>query len=158
MQRSRLRRYLGLIVFLALCFGAAIPGAIFPTGEWYAQLTKPALTPPGWVFGPVWTLLYFMMAVSAWLVWSNPGLPKARMPLILFIVQLALNASWSCVFFGAHSIGLALVNIIVLWTAILATLILFWRLRKLSGALLVPYLLWVSFAAYLNIGLWRLNS
>ena len=157
MQRTRARLILGLIVSLAVCFAAAIPGAVFPTGQWYAQLAKPALTPPNWVFGPVWTLLYLMMAVAAWLVWSDPSPPRARIPLIVFVVQLVLNAAWSCLFFGLHSIGLALADIVVLWATILATLISFWRLRKLAGALLIPYLLWVSFAGYLNIALWRLN-
>jgi translocator protein len=122
------------------------------------SLEKPAFNPPSWVFGPVWTVLYAMMAVAAWLVWREAGFGGATAALSLFFVQLALNLAWSGIFFGLRQPGWALVEIAVLWAAILATMILFFRHSTLAGWLLVPYLLWVSFASVLNAALWRLNS
>ena len=112
-----------------------------PPGEWYGSLIKPALTPPAWIFGPVWTLLYTMMAMAAWLVWRRHGLADAIGPLGLFLGQLALNALWSFFFFGLQRPGLAFIDIVALWVAILATLIAFWRSHPLAGLLLLPYLL-----------------
>jgi tryptophan-rich sensory protein len=120
-------------------------------------LVQPALTPPGWVFGPVWTLLYIMMGVAAWLVWRRYGLAGAFWPLGLFILQLGLNALWSYLFFGLKNPGLAFLDIVALWLAILATLIAFWHYYPPAGQLLLPYLLWVTFAVYLNLQFWRLN-
>jgi translocator protein len=154
---TRLKLYCGLIVFLMVCFSAAGVGSIFLPGDWYASLAKPLLNPPAWIFAPVWSGLYLMMAVSGWLVWANPGFPAVRNPLILFSTQLLFNASWSWIFFGLHSIGLALLDSVILWLLILVTLVFFWRLRKIAGVLLIPYLLWVSFALYLNIAFWALN-
>ena len=151
------RIYGMLAVFILLCLAVGGSGAAFPPGEWYRQLAKPPLNPPAWVFGPVWTLLYILMGVSAWLVWLRPGLPAARIPLLLFAAQMALNGAWSWIFFGSHQVGLALIDIVLLWAAITATLISFWRIRKPAAVLLIPYLLWVSFATYLNAALWRLN-
>ena len=152
-----LRIYGMLAVFILICLAVGGSGAAFPPGEWYRQLAKPPLNPPAWVFGPVWTLLYILMGVSAWLVWLRPGLPAARIPLLLFAAQMALNGAWSWIFFGFHQVGLALIDIILLWAAIAATLISFWRIRRPAAVLLIPYLLWVSFATYLNAALWRLN-
>jgi tryptophan-rich sensory protein len=152
------RSVLGLVVALALSFGAAYIGSRFPVDDWYAELSKPSWNPPNWLFGPVWSVLYLLMAIAAWLVWREGGLAGAAVPLGLFVVQLALNAAWSWIFFGRHELGLALIEILVLWAAIVATMIAFWRVRPLSGILLVPYLLWVTFAAFLNFTLWRLNS
>jgi tryptophan-rich sensory protein len=149
--------WIGLIFWLAVTFSAAWIGSWFQPGEWYAGLVKPALTPPAWIFGPVWTLLYAMMAIAAWLVWRRYGWTNAIGPLSLFLGQLALNALWSYLFFGLQRPGLALLDIIALWLAILATLMAFWRSHPPAGLLLLPYLLWVSFATYLNFQFWLLN-
>ncbi len=126
--------------------------------SWYAAIEKPAFTPPGWVFGPVWTTLYILMGVAAFLIWRR-GLrsPTVQVALGWFLGQLVLNALWSPVFFGWHRIGLALVIILLLWAAIVMTLYGFSRVSKVAAGLLVPYLLWVSFAAVLNASIWWLN-
>lgn len=164
-----MRSFLVLVLFLGLCFGTAAFGGQFVPGEWYAALAKPAWNPPAWVFAPVWTLLYAMMAVAGWLVWRSGEVarsgsaieagqgPSRSLALGVFVLQLGLNGAWSWLFFGLHRPGLALAEIVVLWLAILATTVLFWRRRPLAGALLVPYLIWVAFAAALNFALWRLN-
>ncbi len=124
---------------------------------WYETLNKPSWTPPNWVFGPVWTTLYILMGVAAWLVWRRGGFAAAALPLSLFLVQLALNAAWSGIFFSWHRPGLAFLEIVILWFAILATLVLFWREKPAAGWLLVPYWLWVGYAAALNGAIWRMN-
>jgi benzodiazapine receptor len=149
--------WIGLGVWVAVTFAAAWIGSRFQPGDWYAGLIKPALTPPARVFGPVWTLLYVMMATAAWLVWRKHGLANAIGSLGLFLGQLVLNALWSYLFFGLQRPGLAFLDIVVLWLAILATLVAFWRSHPAAGVLLLPYLLWVSFATYLNFQFWRLN-
>jgi tryptophan-rich sensory protein len=153
-----MRVWIGLVVFLAVVFAAASFGAIFQPGTWYAGLTKPSWNPPSWVFGPVWTVLYVLIAVAAWLVWKDRGsIAAAAAPLTAWLVQLVLNALWSWLFFGMHRPGLALMDIALLWIAIVVTIVLFWGVRPVAGALLVPYLAWVSFATALNAALWRLN-
>lgn len=149
------RRWLALVGFLALSFVGALPGAAFPPGEWYAELSKPSWTPPSWVFGPAWTTLYCMMGVAAWLVWRERGLRSRELG--AWGVQLALNALWTPLFFGLRRPDLAFVEIVLLWLAVAATLTLFLRARRLAGLLLVPYLAWVSFAAALNAALWSAN-
>lgn len=151
-------RWLALAGWIGLCFAAAAPGGWFMPGEWYATLKKPAWNPPGWIFGPVWSALYTMMAVAAWRVWQLGGWAGQRRPLLLFLAQLALNALWTPLFFGWHRAGLAFAEIVLLWLAIAATLIRFSRVSRSAAWLLVPYLAWVSFAAVLNFTLWRLNS
>jgi tryptophan-rich sensory protein len=121
------------------------------------QLVLPSWAPPPSVFGPVWTVLYALMAIAAWLVWRIGGFRAARMALILFLAQLAINALWSWLFFGWHLGGLAFADVLALWALIVATLISFWRVRPLAGALLIPYLAWVSFASVLNYAVWQLN-
>jgi tryptophan-rich sensory protein len=161
MKPNALQQGIGLAVFVLVCFGAAGLGGIVTTPNiptWYAGLVKPAWTPPGWVFGPVWFVLYLSMAVAAWLVWRQGGLQAARVPLGLFAVQLALNAAWSWLFFGLRDPGLALIDVILLWSAICATTITFWHRSWIAGVLFVPYLAWVSFAAVLNFAIWRLNG
>ena len=148
---------LALAGWVTLCFGAASLGALFPPGEWYGSLRKPVWTPPAWVFGPMWTLLYLMMGVAAWMVWRRGGWRAQRLPLGCFLVQLALNAAWSPLFFGLHRPDLALADILFLWLAIAATLAAFWFRTRLAALLLLPYLAWVSFAALLNLALWQLN-
>ncbi len=127
-------------------------------GEWYASLAKPSWNPPSSVFGPVWTILYLLMGVAAWMVWREAGFSGARRALTLFIVQLVLNALWSYLFFGLQQPMVAFIEIIVLWCAILATILAFWPVSRTAGALLIPYLCWVSFASALNYQLWRLNG
>jgi tryptophan-rich sensory protein len=149
---------LRLVISIAACLGVAALGALFTMPAlrpWYAGLSKPRWTPPNWLFGPVWTILYIAMAVAAWLVWQRTGLMER--PMKLFLLQLALNAAWSGVFFGLHSPGAAFAEIVALWFAILATSIEFWKTAPAAGWLLLPYLIWVSYAAALNFSIWRLN-
>jgi translocator protein len=148
---------LELIACLVLVFGVAAIASRFTPGPWYAQLAKPAWNPPAWLFAPVWTFLYAAMAFAAWVVWRQAGWPAAAFPLGLFLVQLALNGAWSWIFFGLHRPGLALIEISALWVAVLATLIPFGQISTAAGALFIPYLAWVTFAAVLNAALWRLN-
>ena len=155
---SPTRSVLGLVAAVVITFSAAYINSSFPVDDWYDELTKPAWNPPNWLFGPVWGVLYLLMAIAAWLLWRKSGLAGAAVPLGLFVLQLALNAAWSWLFFGRHQLGLAFIEILVLWGAILATIIGFWRLNPISGILLVPYLLWVTFASVLNFTLWRLNG
>ncbi len=159
-ERSIVRNTLGLIVSLLLCYSVAGLGGWWTAGavsSWYPTLQKPPLNPPNWVFGPVWSLLYTMMAIAAWLVGKRVGLTGGRVPLGLFVLQLVLNLAWSGLFFGMKSPTLGAIDIILLWSAILATTITFWKVNKAAGALMTPYLLWVSFATYLNLGIWWLN-
>jgi tryptophan-rich sensory protein len=158
---NRSTQWIGLVVLIAICFAAAGLGSLVTTPripDWYAGLAKPTWTPPNWIFGPVWSCLYLMMAVAAWLVWRQAGLTGAKLPLALFAIQLALNSLWSALFFGLQNPGVAALEIVLLWVAILATLIAFWKRSPWAGGLLVPYLGWVSFAAALNVAIWRLNA
>ena len=152
---------IALAAFFALTFSAAGIGSAFTARSvrtWYLTLRKPAGNPPAAYFGPVWTALYFLMATAAWNVWRvGDGWTGASSAITTFLIQLVLNAAWSVIFFGMRSPGLAFIEIILLWTAILATVLQFWCISTLSGALLVPYLAWVTYAAYLNAGIWRLN-
>lgn len=154
---NKARTILGFIGWLAACFAAAGAGVLFMPGAWYASLQKPAWNPPAWLFGPVWTALYTMMALAAWLVWRRGGFAAQRRPLVLFLVQLVFNAAWTPLFFGLHQPGLAFAEILLLWLAIVATVAAFWRADRAAAWLLVPYLAWVSFAAALNFTLWQLN-
>ena len=154
------RNALGLLFFLFVCYGAAAIGALFTLSEvttWYAGLAKPAWAPPNWLFGPVWNVLYGMMAVAGWLAWRRVGPAGAERALALFGVQLVLNAAWSGLFFGRHRPDWAFAEIVVLWAAILATTVALWRVHRRAGLLFVPYLLWVTFAAGLNYAIWSLN-
>lgn len=144
--------------WLALCFAASGTAVFVSVDGWYDGLVKPAWNPPAWLFGPVWTALYVTMAVAAWLVWREGGWRAQRGPLGLFLAQWALNALWTPLFFGLHQPGLAFAEILVLWAVLAMTVRAFWRVRRGAGLLLVPYLAWVSFAAFLNFTLWRLNS
>ena len=151
------RHWQALAGWLLICFMAAAFGGIFMPGKWYASLNKPVWNPPGWLFGPVWTALYTMMAIAAWLVWKRGGWAAQKGPLGLFLTQLALNAAWTPLFFGLKNPPLAFGEIILLWLAIAATLVSFRHVNKAAGWLLAPYLAWASFAALLNFTLWRLN-
>jgi tryptophan-rich sensory protein len=152
---THVRSALVLVGLILVTFCAPLAGMFSPPGDWYASLNKPEWNPPSWIFGPVWTALYLMMAIAGWLVWRSDGW---RRPLWLYFTQLALNAAWTPVFFGAREIGWALAVILVLWMAILVTLLAFLRVSKAGGWLLAPYLAWVSFAAVLNFTLWRMNA
>ena len=146
---------LALLLFIILSFAAAAGGALFPPGAWYAELSRPAFAPPNWVFGPVWTLLYLMIAIAGWLVWRVTGW-RSR-PMALWGAQLALNALWTPLFFGLHWLGVALLEMTALWLVILLTVRTFFRVSRPAGVLMVPYLAWVSFAWVLNLGFWWLN-
>jgi translocator protein len=150
-------RILALVLWLAISFVPAAIGSRFMPDEWYRQLQKPSWNPPGYLFGPVWTLLYTLMAVAAWLVWKRAGFAGAKLALWLFIGQLVLNGMWTWIFFGLHKPGTALIEIIILWGMILVTLIAFWEQNTVAGAILIPYLAWVSFATALTFAIWRLN-
>lgn len=160
-QRTGLPDWAGLVVCLVICLGAGGLGAMATTPQidgWYRTITKPAGNPPNQVFGPVWSTLFVMIAIAAWLVWKPAGFKDARVPLSLFGVQLVLNVGWSWIFFGLHQPGWAFVEIVILWMAILMTTIASARRSKAAGWLLVPYLAWVSFAGVLNFSIWRLNA
>lgn len=145
------------MLWLALPFAVAFFGSRFMPGEWYLSLSKPSWTPPGWIFGPVWTILYAMMGVAAWLVWRKAGISGARFALGIFIVQLVFNGLWSWLFFGLKMPGLAAMDILLLWASIFITMIVFWKHAQSAGLLFVPYLAWVSFATALNIAIWWMN-
>jgi tryptophan-rich sensory protein len=148
---------IALLGWLGLCFAASISGIVVSTTGWYEGLNKPSWNPPGWVFGPVWTALYVMMAVAAWRVWQRGGWKAQRLPLGLFLIQFLLNAMWSPLFFGMNRPDLAFAEILLLWCALAVTLVMFWRVRRSAGILLIPYLVWVTFAAVLNFTIWQLN-
>jgi tryptophan-rich sensory protein len=133
-------------------------GSFFLPGEWYARLQKPTWNPPDWIFGPVWMLLYATMAIAAWLVWKRGGLSGQRAALSLYFAQLLLNALWSPLFFGLHHPGLAFADLLLLWLALAATVVAFWKAYRPAGAMLLPYLAWVTFAGALNFAIWRLNA
>ncbi|MDX1654691.1 MAG: TspO/MBR family protein [Candidatus Competibacteraceae bacterium] len=151
------RSLLGLAGWLALCFLVAAFGARFEPGGWYEQLQKPTWNPPDWVFAPVWTTLYTLMAVAAWGVWRARGLRGAGLTLGLFLLQLFCNGLWSWLFFGQHQMGWALADVLVLDGVLLATIVAFFRIQSWTGWLLVPYLLWSGYATALNAALWTLN-
>lgn len=149
----------GLVMWLAVSFVAAAIGAAasMQAGPFYAQLVRPEWAPPADLFGPVWTVLYTLMGIAAWLIWRVGGFRASRTALNLFLVQLAFNAIWSWLFFGWHLGALAFADIVLLCVLVVSTLVAFWRIRPLAGALLVPYLLWVGFASALNYSVWQLN-
>jgi benzodiazapine receptor len=130
---------------------------MFRPGNWYEQLRKPAWRPPNWVFPPAWTFLYLTIAVSGWLVWRTSGFAGAAFPFAIYLVQLILNASWSPIFFGMGRPDLAFIEVVMLWLSIIATIAAFHRVNAVAAWLLLPYLAWVTFAAALNLAIWRLN-
>lgn len=156
---TKQKQVVGLVGWLIVGFIAAGIGgaASIQAGPFYTQLVRPDWAPPASIFGPVWAVLYALMGIAAWLVWRVGGFRAAKSALTLFLVQLVLNALWSWLFFSWHLGALAFTDILLLWALIVATVIAFWRIRPLAGALLVPYLLWVSFASALNYSVWQLN-
>jgi len=157
-SKAWLGSVLALGLWIAFSFAAAIGGALTEMGDWYRSLEMPSWNPPGWVFGPVWTMLYTMLGVAAWRVWRLGGFRQQKVALGAFGVQWVLNALWTPLFFGMHRPGLALIDLVLLWVAALVTTVLFWRADRTAGGLMVPYMLWLSFAAALNFAIWRLNS
>lgn len=153
------RHALGLLAWLLVTFAAAAVGAFASSnaGEFYGDLVRPTWAPPGWLFGPVWSVLYALMGVAAWRVWRLRGFAGARVALFVFIVQLVANALWTWLFFVWRLGGLAFAEILLLWALILLTMWLFWRVSRLAAALLLPYLAWVSFASALTLSIWQLN-
>ncbi len=154
-----LRPFFGLVGWLLVTFAAAAIGAraSIDAGAFYGALTRPSWAPPAWLFGPVWSMLYLLMAISAWLIWRARGFAGAPAALALFVAQLVLNALWSWLFFVWHRGGLAFGEVLILWCAIVATAFSFWRINTLAGLLLVPYLAWVTFASALTYAVWQLN-
>jgi tryptophan-rich sensory protein len=149
-----------LVSLLAICLGTAALGGYLTSlsvGTWYTLLNKPSWNPPNWVFGPVWTTLYITMAVAAWLVWRKSGNSGRRLSLAIFGVQLFLNSLWSALFFGLRNPGLAMVDLVLLWLAIVATITAFRRIDPRAAILLTPYLAWVTYAATLNWSIWQFN-
>lgn len=158
-MRIRAPDAVGFLGWALLTFTAAALGAIASAdaGVFYAELVRPSWAPPAWLFGPVWTVLYALMAVAAWLVWRRRGFAGAGPALTLFIAQLAANALWSWLFFAQHSGALAFVDVLLLWGLLIATVFAFQRIHALAAALLYPYLAWTTFASALTFAVWRLN-
>ncbi len=150
-----------IVIAVLICEFAGIIGAVFTTPAittWYATIQKPSFNPPNWIFFPVWTVLFLLMGLSLYIVWTK-GLDKkeVRKAAYVFAFQLILNIAWSIIFFGFKNPFLAFIEIILLWISILATIILFYRISKKAGAIMIPYILWVTFAAFLNYSVWILN-
>lgn len=164
MTRTTMHPAIALAAFLVVAFLPATIGSRWMPDAWYVALQKPAWNPPNGVFAPVWTTLYALIGVSGWLAWREVWEKRAaaaalgRTAFVFYAAQLALNAAWSWLFFGLHRPGVAFAEILLMWVAILANTVAFWRVRPLAGALLLPYLAWVTFAAVLNGTLWRMNA
>lgn len=155
----RINNFFKLIIAIVVSELAGIIGSFFTVSaipNWYAGLVKPAFNPPAWVFGPVWITLYALMGIALWLVWKSDS-PHKTKAVWLFVAQLALNSVWSPVFFGFKSIGDGLAVIVLLWAAIVLTIFIFAKVSRPAAWLLLPYILWVSFAVYLNYSIWMLN-
>lgn len=153
-------RWIELLGWLGLCFAVAGISGRWTVREipgWYRTLVRPSIAPPNWVFGPVWTLLYALMAIAAWLVGLAPASPERTLGLILFVAQLGLNFAWSWIFFGRHRLGAALGEVVALWAAIGATTLIFYEITPIAAWIFVPYWAWVTFATALNAAFWRLN-
>lgn len=157
----KLSKVLKLVVSLLVAELAGLIGSIFTVAAvstWYPTLVKPVLNPPSWVFAPVWNLLFVLMGLAAWIIWKRGAEKReVRVALSFFIIQLILNSLWSFIFFGLHNPAFAFIELIILWLAILATIISFAKVSRRAAYLLIPYILWVSFAGYLNYSIWRLN-
>ncbi len=154
-KRADLAVLAGLLALSAAVAGVSAAVTLDSVGTWYPTLAKPPFNPPNWLFGPVWTALYIGMAVAAWRVWRVAGLMSVA--LTLYFLQLTFNFAWSLIFFAEHQVALALIDIAALLLAVLATAVAFHRIDRWAGAMLLPYIAWVGFAAALNYGIWRLN-
>ena len=157
-RSSRTGDWLALIAWIALPLAAGWVGSRTTDPGWYRALDRPNWAPPSYLFGPVWSVLYLLMGVAAWLVWRRAGFAGAGVALGLFIVQIVFNGAWSWIFFGLRRADLAFAEIVILWALILATIVAFRRHHRLAAWLLVPYLAWVTYAAALNFALWRLGA
>lgn len=157
LRLQRVNPVIGLIFWVSISLSVGWVGSRFSPGEWYVALAKPSWNPPSSVFAPVWSTLYVIMGMAAWLVWRRVGFSGAGVALGLFVFQLILNGLWSFLLFGLHRPDFAFLEIVALWLVILVTMIAFWRVSTPAGLLMVPYLAWVSFASALNFQLWRLN-
>ena len=160
MEQGGRLRWRPLVAWLAICYGVSAVGGLVTAHAvetWYQGLAKPGLNPPDWVFGPVWTALYGLMALAAWLVWVSPESVMRRRGILWFCAQLAVNLLWSFAFFGARMLALGVVDIAAMWVLIALTMASFFRVRRAAGWLLVPYLAWVTFAGYLNWAVWVMN-
>ncbi|OGC42903.1 TspO protein [candidate division WOR-3 bacterium RBG_13_43_14] len=160
MKGMHMRSYIKLIISLLVCLGSGFIGSIFTTpriSTWYTTLQKPAFNPPNWLFGPVWTMLFILMGIALFIIWNKDNVPGARAAIFIFAVQLIFNILWSIVFFGLKSPIGGIFMIIILWILIVITIFFFYRQSLVAGVLLVPYLLWVSFASVLNIAIYLLN-
>jgi tryptophan-rich sensory protein len=153
------KQVIGLIAWLGVTFAAASIGAFASAkaGVFYQALVRPGWAPPAFLFAPVWSMLYLLMAISAWLVWREQGFHASCIALSLFLFQLAANSLWTWLFFQWHQGFLAFAEILILWVIILVTLVAFWRVRPVAGALLIPYLVWVTFATALTFSVWKRN-
>lgn len=154
------QRLAGVFVSVLIALAAGLIGNLLAGDaitSWYVGLEKPAWNPPNWLFGPVWTLLYVLMGASAYLVWEQTKDSARRAALTVYAVQLVLNAAWSIIFFTLKLPAVAFGEIVLMWIAIVATIVLFWRIRPLAGVLLLPYIAWVTFASALNLSIWLLN-
>ena len=162
-MKQHVQSAIGFVVFLLMCLSAQLTGSFLTVpairSGWYRSLIKPAFNPPDWVFGPVWTVLYFTMAVAAWLIWSQEKDNALVKPaLFLFFVQLVFNVLWSAFFFSMRRPDFGLIGILLLWLMILAMVLVFFRIHRWAGLILIPYLLWVLFASVLNGAIWWLNK
>lgn len=160
-RRSITSLVTALMISIVVCFTAGAIGGMATTtavNGWYAEVIKPSWNPPNWIFGPVWSTLYLMMGVSAWLVWKDSQNKNPNLALGWFAFHLLLNVFWSVIFFGLQQPGWAAIEIVALWISIVVSILLFYRYSKLAAALLVPYLLWVTFAMFLNYTIWSLNQ
>lgn len=155
MKKSK--QFTALILWLIICSLPGLFGAQFEPGSWYEMLQKPFWTPPNWIFPVVWPILYILMGFSAWLIWKMEDVSLNGSEFRWFFVQLVLNGIWSWIFFGMHLIATGLAEILLLWISIVFTTMLFWDRNRLAGALLIPYLLWVSYASALNFAIWQFN-
>lgn len=159
-SRGGIQEWLGLAAWIVVAFLPSLTAVFVDTGPWYDALNRPFWTPPSWVFGPVWTLLYLLMGIAAWRVWATHGFsdPRARIALVLFLTHLIFNAAWTWLFFGLHRLTVAAIEIVILWSMIAVLVILFSKRDRIAGLLLLPYLLWVTYAVTLSIGFAIMNA
>lgn len=161
MVSEKSKNIIALILFISICLVAEFIGSMLTfisVNDWYQTLTKPTWTPPNWLFGPVWTTLYILMGISAWLVWNQGGFQQNKTALSIFFIQLFFNVIWSGLFFGLQQLTMAFIDIVLLWILILTMIITFYKSHKIAGLINILYLLWVSYAGALNFQIWRLNT